>query len=342
MIKIIQIHFIPTVSSLLLILLTVALASFIKNNFYKKYKKRKEDFFGFENDYNKLLKESEKLLRLNYELKNNLEQTMALYDITKEICRSLDESKVFNLFKQQLDKYIKLSDCKFLNNEAELVNYPDYFVTPLIIEKKPVGFLIAKDILESDFEKFHIMSQQFELGIKRAVLYHRVQELAITDSLTGVLSRRYWMERYKQELERSRKFKLKFSFIMVDIDHFKEINDRYGHLVGDAILKEVSQVIKENLRQIDLVGRYGGEEFSAILIETDKETARFAAERIRQAIEEKIIKVYDEQLKVTISLGVSGFPGDAVEANDLVEKADQALYRAKQSGRNKVLMCGQK
>jgi len=338
MVKILQYNFIPVVSILLLFLLTAILASFIKNAFEKNYKRRKNSFDEFENDYNKLLKESEQLLRLNDELKVSLEQTMALYDITKEICKSLDETKVFSLFKEELSKYIKLSDCKFLTNESELVNYPEYSVTPLIIDKKPVGFLIAKGIRESDFEKFHIMAQQFELGVKRAVLYHRVQELAITDSLTGVLSRRYWMERYKQEIERSKKFKLKFSFIMVDIDHFKQVNDRYGHLVGDAILKEISQVIKENIRQIDLVGRYGGEEFSAILIETDKETACFAAERIRQAIEEKIIKVYDEELKVTISLGVSGFPDDAVEANNLIEKADQALYRAKQAGRNKVVI----
>jgi len=160
--------------------------------------------------------------------------------------------------------------------------------------------------------------------------------LAITDSLTGVSSRRYLMERFSEEIERSRKFKYNFSFLMVDIDHFKDYNDRYGHLVGDAILREVSKSIKENIRQIDLVGRYGGEEFSVILTETDKEGARLAAERIRQAIENKHIRIYDEDLRVTISIGVSIFPDDAYEARQLIEKADQALYQAKQAGRNRV------
>lgn len=341
MIKFLQQYFISILSALFLLLLTAILSIFVKHTFNKNYKKRKDSFDEFKNDYNKLLKDNEKLLRLNNELKANLEQTMALYDVTKEICKSLDETKVFSLFKEKVGKYIKLSDCKFLSNETELSNYPDYSVTPVAIDKKPVGFLITKGVRESDSEKFHIIAQQFELGIKRAILYQRVQELAITDSLTGVLSRRYWMDRYRQEIERSRKFKLKFSFIMVDIDNFKKINDRYGHLVGDAILKEVSVAIKENLRQIDLVGRYGGEEFSAILIETDKETARSAAERIRQAIEDKVIKVYDEELKVTISLGVSGFPDDATDVNNLIEKADQALYHAKQLGRNKVCISNQ-
>ena len=108
-------------------------------------------------------------------------------------------------------------------------------------------------------------------------------------------------------IKRCEKLKYNFAFLMVDIDHFKDYNDRYGHLVGDAILKEVARTIKENIRQIDLVGRYGGEEFSVILTETDKAGARFAAERIRQAIAQKEIKVYDETLKVTISIGISIF-----------------------------------
>ena len=123
---------------------------------------------------------------------------------------------------------------------------------------------------------------------------------------------------------------------MVDIDHFKDYNDRYGHLVGDAILREVSKTIKDNTRQIDLTGRYGGEEFSIILTETDKEQARFAAQRIREAVESKPIRVYDEDLKVTISIGISTYPLDAKNMQALIDKADSALYKAKQTGRNKV------
>ena len=211
-----------------------------------------------------------------------------------------------------------------------------YTILPLDIGKSPIGYLLASGIKQGDMDKFHILSQQFLLGLKRALLYQRVQELAITDSLTGASSRRYCLERLNEEMERSKKFKYAFSFLMVDIDHFKDYNDRYGHLVGDAILKDVSQTIKENIRQIDLMGRYGGEEFSVILTETDKKQAKFAAERIRKSIEDKSIRVYDENLKVTVSVGVSTFPGDAKDTQALIEKSDSALYKAKQTGRNKV------
>jgi len=207
---------------------------------------------------------------------------------------------------------------------------------PLEINRSAIGYLLVSGIREQDQEKFHILMQQFLLGIKRAHLYQQVQELSVTDSLTEVFSRRYCLERFNEELERSKKLKLNFSFLMLDIDHFKSFNDQYGHLVGDAILKDTAKTIKENLRQIDLIGRYGGEEFSVILSETDKEQAKFAAERIRTAVESKQIKVYDEVLRVTVSIGISTFPDDAQDTQLLIDKADRALYQAKQTGRNKV------
>ena len=125
---------------------------------------------------------------------------------------------------------------------------------------------------------------------------------------------------------------------MVDLDHFKSFNDNYGHLVGDAILKEAAKIIQATIRQIDFLGRYGGEELSVILTETDKGQASLAAERIRQAVASKPFLVYDEGLKVTISIGISTFPEDAEKVSDLIDKADKALYLAKQSGRNKVCL----
>lgn len=295
-----------------------------------------ESYKGIEEEYNRRLKENNTLLEKNNDLRNSLEEIIALYDITKVICKYLGENKVFNLFKDELNKYIRVQECIFVENDDNMPEYDDVIVIPLEIDKSPIGCLIAKGVPEEDKEKFNILAQQFVLGIKRAILYHRVAELAITDSVTGVLSRRYCLERFGQELERSKKFKYSFSFLMIDIDNFKIINDSYGHLVGDAVLKEIAKRIKENIRQIDLVGRYGGEEFSVILIETDKSQAKFAAERIRASIEEKYIGVYDENLKVTISIGICVFPADAHTAGAIIEKADHALYRAKQSGKNRV------
>jgi len=323
-----------------LILLTVFLYLALKRGLDKYFIKAKNNYQEIKNEYEKLCRENASLKEKNSLLEKASEETIALYDITKNICKTLDEKKVFSVFKEQITRYIEIKDCRFIKAPKDILENSSYLVLPLEINKKPIGYLAADGIKEEDSEKFHILAQQLLLGIKRAFLYKQVQELAITDTLTGIFTRRFYMQRFKEEIERSLKFNLKFSFLMVDVDHFKEYNDQYGHLVGDAILKEISKAIKENIRQIDLMGRYGGEEFSIVLVETDKEGAKFAAERIRQALEARHIRAYDEDLRVTISIGISTFPIDAKNAQAIIEKADLALYKAKQSGRNKVFAHG--
>ncbi len=289
-------------------------------------------------EYERFSKVNARLKEENFVLHNTLEQTIALYDISKQICKTLEEDAVFNYFKEEIDKYVDIGSCKFVKGDIDVSQYKDQAILNLQIDKNLIGYLIADGVKPNELEKFHILAQQFLLGIKRAILYQQVQELSVTDTLTGAFSRRHYLERFGEELERSNKFKYHFSCLMIDIDHFKECNDRYGHLVGDAILKEVSTRIKENIRQIDLMGRYGGEEFSIVFTETGKDDARYVAERIRRAIEEACIKVYDEDLKVTISIGISSFPADGQDTRSLIEKADQALYKAKETGRNRVCL----
>ena len=298
--------------------------------------KIKKSYDGLEKEYKKLAQEEAKLKKENLDLENLVNETIALYDITKNICKSLDAVKLFNFFKEHLGKYLEAEDVLFLKEDTDLASYNNYTILPLEINNKPVGYLAASNIREQDKNKFLILSHQIILGIKRALLYQRVQELAITDSLTGIFSRRHFLERLKEELERSKKLTHSFSFLMLDIDHFKEYNDNYGHLVGDAILREATKTIKENIRQVDFMGRYGGEEVSVILTETNKEQTLVVVERIRQAIEARHIKVYDEDLQVTISIGVSTFPDDASDEQLLIDNADQALYKAKESGRNRA------
>jgi len=324
--------------SAILILLTILLYIRIKKVLDKSFIRRKDDCQHTQYEYDSLLQKNIRLQQDNFALEKTAEEIIALYDITKEICKSLEAEKVYGNFREEINKYLKLDDCKLLPPDADLSAYSDYIILPLDIDKHPIGYLVARGIKEEDKNKFHILAQQFLLGMKRAHLYQKVQELAITDSLTGASSRRYCLERLNEEIERSGKFKYRFSFLMVDIDHFKSYNDRYGHLVGDAILREVAKTIKETIRQIDLMGRYGGEEFSVILTETDKQQARLAAERIRQAVESKEIRVYDENLKVTISSGISTFPDDAQQMQALIDRADLALYQAKETGRNRVCM----
>lgn len=326
---------------IILILLAIILVFVLRKLLLANYNRVSQNYEAIGNKYNGLLQENSILIKGNNTLKKQLEEITALYDITKEMCKYLDENKVFGIFKELVAKYTKDCKCEFFGAGAcDLSGYNKEIIIPLEINKKNVGYLAAAGVMENEKEKFNILAQQFVLGIKRAILYRRISELAITDSLTCVLSRRHWFERLNQEVARSRKFQHAFSLLMIDIDHFKMCNDRYGHLVGDAILKEVSNKIKDNIRQIDLVCRYGGEEFSVILTEIDKDGAVFAAERIRRAVEEKQIRIYDENLTITISVGISVFPEHAQEGQLLIEKADHALYHAKQSGRNKVCVYG--
>src|SRR3990167_8373715 len=185
-----------------------------------------------------------------------------------------------------------------------------------------------------------ILGHQFALALRRVHLYQEIERTAITDGLTEVYTRRHVLERFREELRRSTSRNIPMYFLMIDVDFFKKFNDQYGHLTGDQILREVGFLIRENIREIDIAGRYGGEEFSVILPDTDHEGAQFAAERIRRAIEETTIKAYDASVKITVSIGTSTFPDDGRKTDELIDKADWALYRAKKMGRNKVCSFG--
>jgi diguanylate cyclase (GGDEF)-like protein/PAS domain S-box-containing protein len=179
--------------------------------------------------------------------------------------------------------------------------------------------------------------QTFYSGIvrditKRKLLESELGKLAITDKLTQVFNRTKFHEVIKTELERAYRYDHPLSLVMFDIDNFKKINDTYGHAVGDYVLQTLAQIVKENLREIDYLVRWGGEEFIIITPETDLEKAKVLAERVRKAIEDYR---FNKAGKITISLGVTKFITDDTE-DTIVKRADDAMYKAKQKGRNRV------
>lgn len=318
----------------------------LQDFFARKVSKKTTQLNSLLNESAKRAKEKINLDEENVLLNKHLTQTLELYEVTKDICKSLEEEKVFKIFREILKKYIGVHDCQYIKDNADLIKYKDYTIFPLTsaegsqaMAQKPIGYLAFDKILEEDKDKFLILTQQFLIGLRRAIYYQKVTDLTITDTLTQVYNRRYFLERFNEELRRSKKNKLRLSFLMIDIDNFKQYNDKYGHLVGDAILRQVSKIIRETVRQIDFTGRYGGEELCIVLAETDREKTNFAAERIRQGIAQAVIKVYDEELRATVSIGVSTFPDNANHIRDLIEMADQALYSAKETGKNKVCFC---
>lgn len=225
---------------------------------------------------------------------------------------------------------------EFLRRLSLMKSFETLLSIPLFVEEKIAGVLYIENIPRVHFESFTILSTQFAIQFQKVILYKTVQEMSITDSLTEISTRRYFLERLREEIRRSMRHKLNLSFLMLDLDHFKETNDKFGHLVGDVVLKEVSAILKSDLREIDVIGRYGGEEFSILLTGIDREGAYQVAERIRKSIEGAVFKAYDEVVTSTVSIGIAVFPDDGIDIEPLIESADKALYKAKESGRNRV------
>ncbi|MEM7249166.1 MAG: GGDEF domain-containing protein [Acidobacteriota bacterium] len=163
----------------------------------------------------------------------------------------------------------------------------------------------------------------------------RICEMIHVDDLTGLLTRRSVLRGLQKELLRAERYGREFSILMMDLDHFKNVNDTHGHLVGSACLAEVGQILRDSLRSIDSCGRYGGEEFLAFLPEADREAGLQAAGRIRREIERHPFHYESTSYRVTISIGVALFPADGRSVQALIQSADEALYRAKRTGRNR-------
>jgi len=186
-------------------------------------------------------------------------------------------------------------------------------------------------------EGLGIVSAQVALGLRRVSLYRQIQESAIHDGLTGLLVRRHFRQRLEEEVDRALRRGTSLAFLMVDLDHFKEVNDTYGHLVGDVVLREVANLLRRSVREIDGVGRYGGEEFAVLLPEADRPFAIGVANRIRQMIGQTWFKAYDEEIQITVSVGVALCPEEARGVDALIEQADRAMYQAKDQGRNQTV-----
>jgi diguanylate cyclase (GGDEF)-like protein len=168
--------------------------------------------------------------------------------------------------------------------------------------------------------------------------WERIERSAVTDHLTGAFNRLYFDARLGREIRRARRFGQHLSLLLLDLDDFKSVNDQRGHQAGDAVLKEVGRLIVGRIRDIDICARYGGEEFAVILPETPRNGAFVVAERVRREVERHFRRrgISDRALRITISGGLACYPDDAADAEALISKADQALYRAKRSGKNVI------
>jgi len=216
-------------------------------------------------------------------------------------------------------------------------------VAPMLAEGRVTGLLRAESpwmgmFTEDDLRLFTVIADLAAAVAENAKLYQRAQELAITDGLTGLYLRRFFNQRFDEELSRFQEHGTPFTLLILDLDHFKRINDKLGHLAGDQILEQVAGILKNEARIADVPCRFGGEEFALILPNTAAEGGQVMAERIRTKIAGRDFLAGDEARKLTVSIGIGECPRHGRSQVELVKRTDQALYTAKHRGRNHSVM----
>ncbi|MEW6607737.1 MAG: sensor domain-containing diguanylate cyclase [bacterium] len=221
---------------------------------------------------------------------------------------------------------------------------------PLIVNEKPIGVFTCvyskvMEFKEDEVKFLSLIATRAALSINNAQLHDEIRKLAITDGLTGLYNYRYFQESLKREIERCKRIKSSLSLLMIDIDHFKDFNDTYGHQEGDILLSRLAMLLNYHIRQTDIIARYGGEEFVIIATDISLGNTFLLGERIRHEIEKGLLTEEDAYrlkttLPVTISIGIAVFPADALEQKELIKCADTALYEAKNTGRNRVVEYG--
>jgi len=211
---------------------------------------------------------------------------------------------------------------------------------PLVFEENLLGILWVwgKGLTRADLPIMSIFAKQIGVSLERARLFQEVQSLALTDPLTGLQNRRSLFELGRVEFARAQRMKRPFCCMMLDLDHFKNVNDRYGHMVGDQVLQEFALRCSHSVREVDLVGRYGGEELIILLPETDRKTSMQVAERLCSTIAATPIRISGKEISVTVSIGVAAQDSNTTDLETLIARADQAMYIAKHKGRNRVAM----
>lgn len=244
-----------------------------------------------------------------------------------------------------------LGEALFRKNEpfirAALAGEPQLFERTLTKADGTVSFTLARYIPDMESGEvrgfFVLVTDVTELKTTQRELESRVKELdilAATDSLTGIGNRRHFLERAEDELARSKRYNLPLVFLMIDIDHFKSINDTYGHNTGDDVLKSMASTLQYTMRTTDIVGRLGGEEFGVLLIQTGTDEALVIAERLLKALQSVCVLTKSGSICYTVSIGLSAYEGEDDSMESLMKRADIALYRAKESGRNRVCCFG--
>jgi diguanylate cyclase (GGDEF)-like protein len=271
-----------------------------------------------------------------------------------DIIRSNDGKQLIEMMGQEtpdlivLDLLLPDTDgfelCRRIRSEERYMSIPIlFFTSSMNLDNKLLGLQLgASDFLGKDCDPRELTIRVKNLlNYKR--LYDNVVKLSVIDSLTHVYNRRYFQHRLRDEFERGRRYGREFCCVIIDVDHFKEVNDSKGHPVGDKVLKTIAAILRSNIRAADVLCRYGGDEFGLLLPETNFQGAYVTAERVRSKVEKTNLNNPEDPVLISLSIGISSLiEGGALEMDELVTQADVALYQAKRSGRNQIGFYGRK
>jgi diguanylate cyclase (GGDEF)-like protein len=253
-----------------------------------------------------------------------------------------------------LGKYVKKHSVPVIVNnfstdhrfDVQRQKFRSAIAVPLEVNNTVIGMLECtareEDVFDQgDLRLLSIIGGIASLALNNVNLYKKTQELAITDGLTGLYVQNYFKERLEEEVKMSKRHSLNLSVAIIDIDHFKRINDTYGHMVGDSVLRHLADILRHRFRETDFICRYGGEEFGVLMLQTDIKEALSVCEGIRKGTEEEKFFLPVEsfkpvQEKLTISIGLAKLGVKITTGKALLEAADEALYEAKRNGRNRT------
>lgn len=255
---------------------------------------------------------------------------------------SKESGILFDVLHQKDTLYIKNSPQDKLKKDplVQKLNLKEFLIRSLWIKGKPAGVIVVdnyiteKPIIDDDFEIFTMFMEQATRALENSQSFESTLAKAHTDPLTSLWNYGYFQYKLDEELAKASVTGQPLAVMMIDLDDFKKFNDSYGHIQGDKALKQIGEILKENCRKIDILCRYGGEEFSLILPVNNKKEALLLGERMRKSLEQEEILGN----KFTISIGIASFPQDASDKETLIEKADQALYAAKRKGKNQLVL----
>ncbi len=276
-------------------------------------------------------------------LENNKDLAAYFYSLEDKIIKEApvnkEEEVLFSRVKNE-KKFSWVTDAPafgLIPNSFDLSAKNPALIVPLFFQDDYSGALILFIEKQIYLEQVELLTLHFSMEIHKSKLYHKIKYLSTIDTLSGAYLKRHFYPLLEEEIARNKEIQKEAGLIMIDIDRFKEVNDRHGHLAGDHVIREIGSILKSRCREEDIICRYGGDEFVIVLPRTSQEQTIQVAQRIKNSVSDLVFNPGTKnEFKTTVSMGIAMFPNEGDSSQKLLQSADQSLYAAKRGGRDKI------